>query len=181
MSSFRFSKSVLIILLLAVAVAAPALAEPALDIRPGECPNFIDRGLSGYVPMVLVSDFGFPISRLDIMAGSLRLHRADGVGGSDTPLIFRRGHRFLDLSSQALEGICPTMELDGIPDLLLRFGQRRIVQKLQLGAVPLNESIEICLSGLTRDGAPFTACDDAIISDFRIFADEPDDNVGILK
>jgi hypothetical protein len=181
MSSFRVSKSALIILLLAVAVAAPALAEPALDIRPGECPNYIDRSLAGHVPMVLISDYGFPVSRLGIEPGTLNLHRADGVGGSDTPLLVRRGHRFADVASQSLEGECPSSEMDGIPDLLLRFGQRRIVQKLQLGSLPLYSSIEICLSGMTRNGAPFSACDEALISDFRIIAEEPDDDVILLK
>ncbi len=89
MSHFRSPKSALIILLLAAASAAPALAGASLDIRPSECPNLIDRGTFGRFPVALVSDYDFVVSRVGVDVGSLELRRADGVGGSARPIIFR--------------------------------------------------------------------------------------------
>jgi len=173
---FRSPKPALIILLLVAASAAPALAGASLDIRPSECPNLIDRGTFGRFPVALVSDYDFVVSRVGVDVGSLELRRADGVGGSARPIIFRRNTLIVDVAAPAVAGMCSTFGVDGLRDLRVYFGQRRVVRQLQLHTLPVNASIELCLSGQVRDGTPFDVCDHAIVTDVRLMAEEPPDD-----
>lgn len=165
MSNCRNSKSALIICLLIVVCATPAaLAGASLDIRPSICPNLINRDVRGILPMVLVGDVDFVVSHVDL--ASLELSRADGVGGSVTPRPSprRRLVRLVDIAAPAVSGLCSTFGADGIRDLRILFGQAAVVTRLELGALAPNATVEICLSGQTIDGTPFSACDHAIVT-----------------
>ena len=158
------SKSALIVCFLIVACAAPAvLAGPSLDIRPSICPNLVNRDVRGLLPVALVGDVDFVVSHVDL--ASLRLSRADGVGGSVTPLPSprRRFAGLVDVAAPPVSGMCSTLGADGIRDLRILFGQASVVTRLELGALEPNATVEICLSGQTRGGTPFSACDHAIV------------------
>lgn len=159
------SKSALIICLLIVVCATPAaLAGASLDIRPSICPNLINRDGRGILPMVLVGDVDFVVSHVEL--ASLELSRADGVGGSVTPRPSRRRRlvRLVDVAAPSVSGMCSTFGADGIRDLRILFGQAAVVTRLELGALAPNATVEICLSGRTIDGTPFSACDHAIVT-----------------
>ena len=160
MSVFRSSKSALIVGLLIVACATPvAFAGASLDIRPSVCPNLINRDSRVVLPVALVSDVHFVASRLDIDPTSLVLSRADGMGGSATPLDVRPAVILLDVAAPAVSGMCSTQGVDGIRDLRILFGQADVVTQLELDALPLPAVVGLCLSGQTGDGTPFNACD----------------------
>ena len=186
MSHFRSLKSALIIFSLLVAAgAAPALAGASLDIRPSVCPNLISRNARTVLPVALVSDVDFVVSRLDIDTATLELSRADGVGGIAKPIVrrtFRPATRLVDVAAPAVSGMCSTFGADGIRDLSIVFGQANVVSELELRNLPLNSFVELCLSGQTGDGTPFSACDHVIVSEFRLFATPPpdDDDLGTL-
>jgi len=168
MSHFCDSRFALFVCLLIVACATPAaLAGPSLDIRPSICPNFLDRDGNTSFAVALVGDPDFIVSRLDIDFASLRLTRADGVGGSVRPMLRPRSRkmapRLIDVAAPRISDMCSTFGADGIRDLKVRFGQYRVVRRLELGTVPLNTTVELCLSGQTGDGTPFDVCDDVII------------------
>ena len=168
MSHFCDSRFALFVCLLIVACATPAaLAGPSLDIRPSICPNFLDRDGSTSFAVALVGDPDFIVSRLDIDFESLRLSRADGVGGSSRALLrprsLKMATRLVDVAAPRVSDLCSTYGADGIRDLRVRFGQARIVRRLELDTVPLNSTVALCLSGQTGDGTPFDVCDDVII------------------
>jgi len=182
MSRFRSPLFPLFVLLLVAATAAPALAGPSLDIRPSVCPNLIDRSGSGYLPMAAVSSADFDFSRVGFVRGSLALRRADGVGGSVPPIYRRSGAVLLDVAAPAPEGLCSTFGVDGLRDLYTVFRNRRVVRALELRNLPMNHSLELCLSGQVLDGTSFDVCDTVVVTDLAIFADQPrdDDIIGEL-
>jgi hypothetical protein len=156
MSCFRSPKSAPIVLLLLAASAMPALAGASLDIRPSVCPNLVHRYQPGILVAALVSDVDFVISYRDIDISSLRLRRADGLGGSVRPIYFRRNF-LIDVAAPAESNACSTFGVDGMVDLRLFFGQVRLVSALDLG--DFKGSLDVCLSGRTSDGTAFNACD----------------------
>ena len=54
-----------------------------LDIKPGSCPNPFNRHGNGVLPVALVGTVEFDVAQVDL--STLRLSRADGVGGSVAP------------------------------------------------------------------------------------------------
>lgn len=160
-SRSRFCRIACILLVFCVGPAA--FAGASLDIRPSACPNIVNRDARGLVAVVLVSDMDFAASRVDV--SSLQLTRGDGVGGTALPLPGRRGIRAvaLDLAAPAVSGMCSTFGVDGLVDLRLMFGQAQIVDNLELAAVAPNTTVELCLSGQSFTGTPFSVCDDVIV------------------
>jgi hypothetical protein len=57
--------------------------EAALDIQPGTCPNSFNPGSHGVLPVALVGSGDLDVTQVDV--ATLRLARADGVGGSVAP------------------------------------------------------------------------------------------------
>ncbi|NIL99797.1 MAG: hypothetical protein GTN89_02365 [Acidobacteria bacterium] len=169
----RGISSALTIFVLVVAAAAPALAEASLDIRPNTCPNLIDRYSQGIVTVALVSDLDFVAARVGINHSTLRMRRADGMGGSLQPAFFRRGPQYIDVSAPSVEGLCSISGPDGIRDLVLFFGQQRLVRNLHLRFLPPDQEITLCLTGETWGGTELEFCDDVIVTDFQLFAIDP--------
>jgi hypothetical protein len=61
----------------------PGVITADLDIKPGSCPNSFNRKTHGVLPVALVGTEDFDVSTVDL--ATVRLSRADGVGGSVAP------------------------------------------------------------------------------------------------
>ena len=160
----RSPKSALVASLLVAACAAPALAGASLDIRPSTCPNLVERHARPLLALALVSDADFVVPRVDIDHATLELSRTDGVGGAIAPLVVFPASLMTDVAAPSVSGMCSTFGVDGIPDLRMLFSRANLFRQLELGSLPPNASIELCLSGQTGDGTPFNVCDIAIVT-----------------
>ncbi len=194
MSHSRNWKSLLFVCLLVAACATPAaLAGASLDIRPSICPNLINRDTRAVLPVALVGDVDFVVSH--VVPASLELSRADGVGGSARPQ-FRRGKRtvrpsaglparlalrLVDIAAPRVSGMCSTLGADGIRDLRILFRQSDVVTQLELGALPLNATVELCLSGQSDDGTPFSACDHVSVTGLTVLTSPELDDIDTLS
>ncbi|MHC4210011.1 MAG: hypothetical protein ACYSWT_09905 [Planctomycetota bacterium] len=147
------------IMLCGVGFAQPAGLELPLDIKPGGCPNSFNNKNTGYgkLPVALVGTGDFDVSTVD--TSTLSLSRADGVGGSVTPLAHHT--RIGDVATPFDGDLCDCHELegDGIHDLKLKFRRTTMVEVMELGDVPGGELVELVLAGELTDGTAFTARD----------------------
>ena len=137
-------------------MATQVFAGASLDVRPAQCPNWVDLDSRGLLAMALVGDSDFNAARVD--TATLELAREDGAGSTLTPLVGRRGGigRLVDVTAPAMAGFCSTYGADGQRDLMLRFGQAAVVEALELDG---ESEASICLSGSMIGGGSFQACD----------------------
>ncbi len=135
--------------------------EVGLDIMPGSCPNPINPGSQGVVPMLLVGDTDFDVTQVDI--GSLQISRADGVGVSVAPQEGPPGPRTTveDEATPFTGELCDCHDLgsDGIDDLVLKFKNSDLVNRLELDLEPREAIVTLVLSGTLVDGTSFVASD----------------------
>jgi hypothetical protein len=157
-------KAIRLLVVLSICLLPFAQAGVSIDIRPATCPNLVDLDSRAFVPIAIVGDIDFNASRVDVT--SLQLRRADGTGDAVTPLVSRRGlsGRIVDLTAPAAMGSCSTFGVDGIRDLLVRFGSQEMVQALELNAVEGDGPVTLCLSGESLRGASFEVCDDVVLT-----------------
>jgi hypothetical protein len=136
-------------------------AGPALDIKPGGCPNFVNRRSQGYLKMALLGSAGFDVDDIDF--STVVLSRADGLGGTlhlpgweGEPNVIHE-----DVSSPA-EGEaceCESRAPDGFVDALIRFRTPRVDAELRLNEFERGDTVELTIRGETYDGTSFTASD----------------------
>jgi hypothetical protein len=147
------------IMLCGTGFSQPAGLELPLDIKPGGCPNSFNNKLTGYgkLPVALVGTDEFDVATVD--TSTLALARADGVGGSVSPLAYHT--RIGDVATPFDGDLCDCHELlgDGIDDLKLKFRRRTMTEVMELDDVPGGELVELVLSGELTDGTAFTARD----------------------
>ncbi len=133
----------------------------SLDIKPGECPNSLNRKSHGVLPVALVGTSGFDATMIDV--GSVLLSRVDGIGGSVAPNEGPPGpHSVLADVARPFDGElcgCHDLEGDGILDLSMKFRTQRIVEELQLNDLPGGTFVGLVASGTLVDGTPFMASD----------------------
>jgi hypothetical protein len=136
-----------------------------LDIRPGSCPNPLNRKSQGVLPVALVGTDELDVTQVDL--DSLVLTRADGVGGGVTPLMGPPGPRIRvqDVATPFAGELCDCHELDGdgIDDLAMKFRTPEIIAALELSTLPGGTSIELNLSGVLLDQTPFSARDCVVL------------------
>ncbi len=134
---------------------------PHLDIKPGSCPNSFNRSSRGVLPVGLLGDVDFDVS--DVDQSSLRLTRADGIGGSVAPNEGPPGpHTNMQDVGTPFDGElcdCHDASIDGIEDLSMHFRTEQVVDVLQLNALDNGAVIELVLVGTLNDGTPFMASD----------------------
>jgi hypothetical protein len=139
----------------------PGSLELPLDIRPGACPNPLNRQSRGVLPVALVGSDTFDVSEVDL--GTLQLARADGVGGSVAPHEGPPGpHSVVDDVATPFDGeLCDCHDLagDGFDDLVLHFRVDDLVAALELDDLAAGTDVELQLSGALLDGSPLTASD----------------------
>ena len=132
-----------------------------LDIKPGSCPNPVNPRSRGVVPVALVGSLGFDVATVD--PDSLTLARADGVGGSVSPLSGRGdpGIVIEDFVTSFGDEPCGCHALggDGIDDLSLKFSTAEICRALELNVLPRGKTIELVLRGTMLDGTTFEVAD----------------------
>ncbi len=154
--------------LLALA-ACPALGR-GLDIEPGSCPNPLNtnphsRHGNDVVPAALVGTHGFAVARVDVR--TLRLSRADGVGGIVVPAVESpvTNTAVGDVAAPYQGELCGCHELedDGILDLSMTFKRQDLIQELELHRVPSGGAIELVLKGALADGTTFLASDCIVV------------------
>ena len=140
---------------------APTTLNLRLDIKPGDCPNPMNRRGRGVVSMALLGSESFDIADIDV--DSLFLTRADGVGGAAIPLTGPPGPgtRIQDVATPFDGEPCDCIALDGDgwEDLVLKFSRPEMVEALQLEGLLSGTSIELVIEGALYDGTPFVASD----------------------
>ena len=143
----------------------PIVIVAHLDIKPGSCPNPVNLGSRGVVPVAIVGSESFDVTEL--IFDSLALGRADGVGGVVPPLT-KRGRPWgaiEDVATPYLGDLCDCDEggPDGIEDLVLKFSTQELATVFQLDSLRPGTSIVLILTGWLLDGTHFTASDCIII------------------
>ncbi|MHC4416111.1 MAG: hypothetical protein ACYS0G_12590 [Planctomycetota bacterium] len=132
-----------------------------VDIKPGSCPNPLNRRSNGVLPVGLLGTPDFDITQVDV--SSVVIFRADGMGGSASPNEGPPGpHSVFDDVGTPFEGeLCDCHELggDGIVDLSMKFRTQNVVDTLELDDLPGGELVELVVSGTLLDGTPFVGSD----------------------
>lgn len=141
--------------------AGPPQTDVFVDVKPGGCPNPMNTSSNGVLPVAVLGTMGFDVTAIDV--ASVRLSRADGVGGMVAPLEGPPGPHTVvdDVGTPFLGEPCDCHDLgpDGIDDLSMKFRTEDLVDVLQLDAVPTGVSIELVVSGSLTDGGMFSGSD----------------------
>ena len=131
-----------------------------LDIKPGSCPNPLNRHGNGALPVALAGTAEFDPAQVDL--STLQLSRADGVGGSVAPIEGPPGpHSVFEDVATPFDGegcACHDLGGDGIDDLSIKFRTRDVVDALELNNLSGGAVVELVLRG-SVDGTPFVAGD----------------------
>jgi hypothetical protein len=128
-----------------------------VDIKPGSCPNPVNRNSNGVLPVALVGTDEFDVTQVDV--GWLELSRADGVDGSVAPLANRLHIEDVATPFDGEPCDCHELDGDGVDDLSMKFDTKDVVAELQLSDLPGGTTLEFVVSGELLDGTPFTATD----------------------
>ncbi len=140
----------------------PALElEAQLDIKPGSCPNPFNRKSRGVLPVAVLGTMDFDVTTIDV--STVRLARADGVGGEVAPLEGPPGpHSVFEDVATPFEGEpcdCHDLGADGYLDLSMKFSSPDVVAVLELDDVPGGSELELVVTGSLLDETPFVAYD----------------------
>jgi len=120
-----------------------ALPQPALDIKPGACPNPFNPRAKGKLPVALLGTPGFDVGRVDL--STLVLARADSVPtGTVVPVLAHIEDVGTPFDGETCG--CHEERGDGIPDLVLRFDDQEVALSLGLSASTA-ETAPVRLSG----------------------------------
>lgn len=126
-----------------------------LDIRPGSCPNPLNRGGLGLLPVAVLGTMDYDVADIDV--STVVIARADGVGGAV------EAHKavYEDVGTPFDGEPCDCHDLgaDGIMDLLLKFRVPDVVAGLDLNGMNHGSVVELVVSGRLTDGTPFDAYD----------------------
>ncbi len=132
-----------------------------LDVKPGSCPNPVNRSSHGVLPVALVGTESLDVMEVDL--ATIQLSRADGVGGSVAPNEGPPGphSEFEDVATPFDGELCDCHDLDGdgITDLSMRFRTDDVVAALELDDLPAGDLVELVVSGALLDGTEFSASD----------------------
>jgi hypothetical protein len=132
-----------------------------LDIKPGSCPNPMNRGSNGVLPVAVVGTDEFDVTLIDL--ATVVLYRGDGLGGTIGPNMGPPGpHPTLEDVTGPFMGDpcdCDELGLDGVMDLSLKFRTSDLVEALMLGDLPAGALVPLCVGGFLTDGTPFEGCD----------------------
>jgi hypothetical protein len=134
---------------------------PALDIKPGSCPNSFNRHSHGVLPVALLGTADVDATPIDV--SSILLARGDGIGGSVAPHEGPPGpHSVFEDVGTPFDGEwcdCHDLAGDGITDLMMHFKTDDVVDSLGLESLPPGDLVELVVSGNLLDGTAFTASD----------------------
>jgi hypothetical protein len=132
-----------------------------VDIKPGSCPNPLNRKSHGVIPISVLGTEDLDVTLIDL--SSVVLSRADGVGGSASPNEGPPGpHSVYEDTGTPFDGeACDCHEEggDGIVDLSLKFRTDDVVAALELNDLPDASALEFVVSGTLLDGTSFAGSD----------------------
>jgi hypothetical protein len=133
-----------------------------LDIKPGGCPNSMNRTPEGILTVALTSAEGFDPMQIDF--STIVLSRVDGTGGSVPPQPEQQGPPpfvLEDIATIFDGGPCDCHELegDGLVDVQLKFRNDQLVPELDLLTALQGTLLPLEVSGEFLDGTPFSATD----------------------
>jgi hypothetical protein len=139
----------------------PDECEPGLDIKPGSCPNPLNRGSLGVLPVALVGKAYFDATTIDV--SSVVMFRVDGIGWGVGPHEGPLGPHslFEDVATPFVGDPCDCHDLggDGIVDLSMKFKTVDVVEALELNDLPAGAAVELVVVGSLLDGTEFEARD----------------------
>ncbi|UCG17315.1 MAG: hypothetical protein JSV19_04635, partial [Phycisphaerales bacterium] len=133
-----------------------------IDLKPGSCPNSFNRKSRGVLHTALWGAEFFDIYAIDI--ASIRLKRADGIGGEVAPHEGPPGphSKFYDEATPYYGESCHELEGDSVVDLSMYFQSEIVTSVLELEALPPGALVELYCTGTTLGGTPFTTRSDWI-------------------
>jgi uncharacterized protein YegL len=120
-----------------------------LDIKPGSCPNPINVGDKGVLPVAILGSADLHVDSIDV--STLKL---EGVSPTRSAIQDVAAPYPGDLENCLS---CWTAGADGYPDLTLKFPVQEIVAAL--GAVTDGDCLTLTLTGETIGGVPITGTD----------------------
>ncbi len=136
-----------------------------LDIKPGSCPNPLNRNSHGVLPVALIGTEDFDATKIDV--SSVVLSRADGVGGEVAPNEGPPGpHSVVEDVATPFDGEacgCHDLSGDSIDDLVMKFRTDDVVAALELDSLNPGDEIELVVTGSLIDGTEFTSSGDCIL------------------
>jgi hypothetical protein len=136
-----------------------------LDIKPGSCPNPLNPGSRGVIPVALVGTPDFDVTQVDL--ATLRLARVDGVGGEVAPNFGPPGPSptIEDVATPFYGIPCDCHELtgDGIYDLMMHFRRTSDVAQVLGFAMGQGGEFPLYVKGNLLDGSPFVAPDCVVL------------------
>ena len=139
----------------------PEVITVSLDIKPGSCPNPLNRRSRGVLAAALLGTADFDATTIDV--SSVLLARADGVGESVAPHEGPPGpHSIFEDVASPFEGQpceCDDLGGDGIIDLAMKFKTPDVVAALLLNELPAGATVELVVTGMLLDGTSFEARD----------------------
>jgi hypothetical protein len=132
----------------------PSIIVP-LDIKPGSCPNPLNVGSKGVIPVAVLGTNDFGVSDIDLasvrLIGVAPLRSAmEDVATPFEPFVGKED-----------SGDCNDYGPDGFEDLTLKFDTQQIVEAL--GDVQDGEEVVLTLTGLLKDGTEIKGEDILII------------------
>ena len=137
----------------------------SVDIKPGSCPNPVNPGSGGYIPISILGTADF--DPMDIDLATVVLFRADGVGVDAFPNEGQPGpHSVFDDTATPFDGElcdCHELEGDGFDDLSMKFKTQNVVAALELDLEIPGTVLELVVSGILLDGTPFVGSDCIVI------------------
>jgi hypothetical protein len=140
------------------------VANPSLDIKPGSCPNPFNLKGHGVLPIALAGSATFDATAVDV--SSVRLARADGIGGQAAPNDGPPGpHSTFDDAATPFDGDpcnCHELAGDGTVDLIMHFRSDDVTSALELDGLPSGSMVELVVTGNLVCGAPFVSSTDCI-------------------
>jgi hypothetical protein len=133
----------------------------ALDIKPESCPNSFNRDNNGVLPIALVGTEEWDMMDVDI--STLRLSRADGVGGEVAPYEGPPGPStvYEDVASPFYGEGCECAEggPDGMMDISMKFQTELVNEVLEMADLMPGALIPLVLTGNLNNGCAFVAYD----------------------
>ena len=138
-----------------------------VDIRPQSCPNPLSNKSKGVLPVAILGTDDFNPTTVD--PATVALGRADGVGGTVSPLLGPPGPQpYIEDVGTPFNGAfsedcydCTEEEGDGILDLTLKFS----IQDFLAVADGFGDGdcVPLQLTGATYDGTPFSGSDNVLM------------------
>ena len=139
---------------LALSGVAQALevSEVSIDIEPNSCPNPLNVGSRGVLPVAILGSEDFDVTSIDV--ATIRLAGVAPIRSS-----------YEDVNTPVIDGEeceCTTEDPDGYLDLTLKFKTQDIVAAL--GEVVDGETLVLTLTGVLNDQTPIVGTDCVVIN-----------------